>query len=1091
VIYDVADTTTPYRMYYSGRGSVFGAIGYAKSADGINWVKHTGTEVPTDPPVAVLDHGVGGSADSFRAADPWVIKDGGVFKMWYTADDSNMKRVAYATSTDGVTWQKGGGVLSPDGAAGGNFGGGIFAPTVWKDGTTYLMLFVGLKASTGETKILSASSLDGIAWTTGNVSLNPQNGSFHASNFDSPAVFDEGVAGPERYKLYYAGSSLDFQKNFHVRIGLSVTSGGTGWQGGKFAGSQTGGSVLDVGTLGTAFDGRSASGLAATLTGDSGANKYLAFMSGSRGSDFFPRIGVAKSGDGATWTKVAGPGEGGGQFDFTSADALGQLDPAPFLEGSTYNLYFTGLTLGAQATSPAVRSIVRNTISQDAGTRLPSGVWSGQVQVLNGTNGSSVAIDASGGVSHPSVIKDTSGNPGTPYLMYYTGYSAAGVPQIGKVQSTSAAFTSPTAAQNQMVAGGSGLVDQKGNKDPVVIQPAAGDYRMVYTAIDNLGVERLMYATSPDGATWSRRGVVLNPSQTGFEYDEQGVRATGLVIDGSTMHVYFAGVDRTGRERAGHATIATPTPVAAVAGVPSGAVTYQVGNMTTSIRDWRSITRTSSGDKVQLRLSYLQPYSGTGSFGELWSDYFPVTTTSDVAEKLNLMLTVRGIRWQARLSNPAGNPTLDKVAIENAPVQFQATGSATTQNVTPPSTLVLTSWGTLTINSETFAPAGTGTVGGTVSVRNADTDVELIPAIALNTAGATTQSLAAISPAVNRRLRLVFNLTSSGPATPKVRSFTVGYTAVPVTEPAALFTATPVTGRAPLVVAFDASSSLVPAGRTITAYNWDFDGNGIADQVTTTPTTTHTYAAGTWTAKLTVTDSTGVTSAPSTPTTITATDGTAPTGVLINGPTPLAKPFQLLKPLALTWTAADAESGISRYVLTYRSAPLGGTFGAPVLIASGAGTSMTYPLTQGTTYCFTVIATNGAGLTASSPERCTALPMHSVGLTAKGFWAKKTKSGHYLSRYRVAKVKGATLLRTGVTVKRLGIIATRGTGMGTVTVYIGTTKLKTINLAATSTKRRQVISVANFTKVRKGTIRIVVATSGKPVIIEGLAISKV
>lgn len=139
---------------------------------------------------------------------------------------------------------------------------------------------------------------------------------------------------------------------------------------------------------------------------------------------------------------------------------------------------------------------------------------------------------------------------------------------------------------------------------------------------------------------------------------------------------------------------------------------------------------------------------------------------------------------------------------------------------------------------------------------------------------------------------------------------------------------------------------------------------------------------------------------------------------------------------------------------------------------------------------FRVRATNNVGLSAESAERCTAEPLHSYALTAKGTWAKKSKTGHYLNRYRMAKVKGATLLRSGVTVKRLAIVATRGRGMGSVTVYIGTTKLKTVRLAATTTRKRQVISIANFTKVRKGTIKIVVATSGKPVIIEGLAVSK-
>jgi len=1070
VIYDPADAAAPYRMYYSGRGAVFGGIGYATSTDGIAWVKHTGTASPADPPAPVLDHGEGGSADSFRAADPWVIKDGAVWKMWYTGDDSNLKRVAYATSVDGKSWQKGGSVLAPDGA-GGNFGSGIYAPTVWKDGPTYEMLFVGLNTAT---KIISASSPDGIDWTTGNVSLNTQNGSFHASNFDSPAVFDEGVAGPERYKLYYAGSSLDTSGNFHVRVGLSITASGSGWQGGKFSGSQAGGAVLDIGTLGAEFDARGASGISVALTGGTGGDKYVGFYSGARGSDFTPRLGEARAADGATWAKIAGAATGGALFatgNAASPDHMGQLEPAALLDAGAYNLYYAGLDSGS------VASIVRTTSLQDATSKLPTNVWTARAQVLAG-DGTGFDADR---VSHPSVILDGAGN----YLMYYTGGSS-GASGIGRAQSGSPAFTAPTRTQ-VLSAGVAGTIDEGGVKDPVVAKVAAGDYRMTYTAVDAAGVQRLAYATSADGATWTKQSVVLSPSQSGFAYDERGVRASGMVVDGTTLHVYTGGLDQTGRERSGHATHAIGDPAS---GIPSGWATYQVGNTTTAIRDWQAITRTSSASGVELWLSFLQPYSGTGSFGDLWSDYFPVTSASGVPEDLNLLLTVRGLRWQARLSGPSGAPTLDKVAIDHASVQFHVAGSARTLNVEPAATLALTGWGTLTVNTETFAPGGGGNVGGTVSVRNADTDAELIPLVTLNTTGTTTQSLTGINPAQNRRLRLVLNLASDGTATPKVRSTSVSYTAVMVTSPIAFLSAIPTAGPAPLAVALDASSSLAPSGRTITAYNWDFDGNGTVDQTTATPTASFTYLGGTYTAKLTITDSTGAVSTPAT-VTITATDATAPLNVALTAPASLSKPFQVLKTLPLTWTATDAESVITGYALRYREAPIGGVFGPQVALPTTVSTGMVFTPKPGSTYCFRVRATNNVGLSAESAERCTAKPLHSYALTAKGTWAKKSRTGHYLNRYRTAKVKGATLLRSGVTVKRLAIVATRGKGMGSVTVYLGTTKLKTINLAATTTRKRQVISIANFTKVRKGTVKIVVTTSGKPVIIEGLAISKV
>ena len=164
-------------------------IGYATSTDGIAWTKYTrGGALP----VAVLDHGAAGSADSFSAADPSVLKDGSTWKMWYTGDDSSKKRIAYATSADGVTWTKGGKVLSPDDpGASANIAFGAFSPTVWKTAGGFSMLLAGRKIVGGgvfATKILQSTSADGITWTSPSPALNPSgtNTNFDYSNLDVP-----------------------------------------------------------------------------------------------------------------------------------------------------------------------------------------------------------------------------------------------------------------------------------------------------------------------------------------------------------------------------------------------------------------------------------------------------------------------------------------------------------------------------------------------------------------------------------------------------------------------------------------------------------------------------------------------------------------------------------------------------------------------------------------------------------------------------------------------------------------------------------------------------------------------------------------
>jgi glucose/arabinose dehydrogenase/PKD repeat protein/type 1 glutamine amidotransferase len=76
-------------------------------------------------------------------------------------------------------------------------------------------------------------------------------------------------------------------------------------------------------------------------------------------------------------------------------------------------------------------------------------------------------------------------------------------------------------------------------------------------------------------------------------------------------------------------------------------------------------------------------------------------------------------------------------------------------------------------------------------------------------------------------------------------------------SPIAAATADKTSGLAPLTVAFSSAGSHDPdPGDAITAYAWDFDGNGTTDSAEANPS--YTYAAnGSYTAKLTVTDKTG------------------------------------------------------------------------------------------------------------------------------------------------------------------------------------------------------------------------------------------
>jgi PKD repeat protein len=73
-------------------------------------------------------------------------------------------------------------------------------------------------------------------------------------------------------------------------------------------------------------------------------------------------------------------------------------------------------------------------------------------------------------------------------------------------------------------------------------------------------------------------------------------------------------------------------------------------------------------------------------------------------------------------------------------------------------------------------------------------------------------------------------------------------TVTPPPGPVADFTASPMTGTAPQTVTFANTST-----GTITTWAWDFDGDGLVDSTVQNPPT-RSYAAGTWTVTLTVTD---------------------------------------------------------------------------------------------------------------------------------------------------------------------------------------------------------------------------------------------
>ena len=141
-----------YKMWYEGSNGNVRQLGYATSANGIDWNKYAGNPVLAAGPE---------SYDQEAAGHGSVINDAGTYKLWYHAMGDQGPIIAYATSSDGMNWTKQGPVLLPEGSSWDE--GGLWGPSVLKIDSTYWMWYAAqgpLGSSIGV-----ATSADGITWT--------------------------------------------------------------------------------------------------------------------------------------------------------------------------------------------------------------------------------------------------------------------------------------------------------------------------------------------------------------------------------------------------------------------------------------------------------------------------------------------------------------------------------------------------------------------------------------------------------------------------------------------------------------------------------------------------------------------------------------------------------------------------------------------------------------------------------------------------------------------------------------------------------------------------------------------------------------
>lgn len=201
----------PYYVGYMNAGhgnqTLTYGIAYIVSSDGIGSAQAAGV-LPAGNPL--LRNGVGWEVTEVK--DPFALRDGSTYKMWYSGLSASGYQIGYATSVDGYAWTKYASNPVISVGTGGSFDEkGCMFPCVYKDASAipskrYRMLYVGKDASGNQT-IGYAYSADGVSWTKG--SANPVIGLGAGGSWDDklvgfPSIYKEGLT----YYCYYGGRHI-------------------------------------------------------------------------------------------------------------------------------------------------------------------------------------------------------------------------------------------------------------------------------------------------------------------------------------------------------------------------------------------------------------------------------------------------------------------------------------------------------------------------------------------------------------------------------------------------------------------------------------------------------------------------------------------------------------------------------------------------------------------------------------------------------------------------------------------------------------------------------------------------------------------
>jgi predicted GH43/DUF377 family glycosyl hydrolase len=200
------------RFLHWYQGGRIPRIGFATSEDGLRWAKRTNP---------VLDVGPRSSWDELGVADPYVIRSGEWFYMYFLGQDrARRQRLGVARSRDRIAWEKyRGNPILELGAPGRFDETGLGEPAVWNEQGWYWMLYTARDRKENR-RLGLARSRDGVKWSR--VTEQPVLAGTHAWN--SVVVCDPHVIADAASTRVYFGGGTEPQpaENLEGQIGVAT-----------------------------------------------------------------------------------------------------------------------------------------------------------------------------------------------------------------------------------------------------------------------------------------------------------------------------------------------------------------------------------------------------------------------------------------------------------------------------------------------------------------------------------------------------------------------------------------------------------------------------------------------------------------------------------------------------------------------------------------------------------------------------------------------------------------------------------------------------------------------------------------------------